>query len=252
MTQFDHIYYAGLYPELKKAFGYNATKLYEHWTVHGLKEGRECGFPLVRAVVPSPLTEGYNSKRTAVSDINEHLPTLHYYASLCDSVVECGVRTVVSSWAFAAALQKRSGTKLTMVDPQKSSSVDAFVEVCRNEGLDASFVHASDLECPLVPCDLLFIDTWHVYGQLKRELNRWHSSAHKYIIMHDTTVDGTQGESVRMRHDIPKQMQSSGFTEDEIRKGLWPAVEEFLAAHPEWHLERRYTHNNGLTILKRV
>ena len=34
-------------------------------------------------------------------------------------------------------------------------------------------------------------------------------------------------------------------------KGLWPAVEEFLAANPEWVLVHRFTHNNGLTILSR-
>jgi hypothetical protein len=34
-------------------------------------------------------------------------------------------------------------------------------------------------------------------------------------------------------------------------KGLWPAVEEFLAAHPEWKIEKRFTNNNGLTILAR-
>ena len=34
------------------------------------------------------------------SDINEHLPTLHDYASKCESVLELGVRGVISSYAF--------------------------------------------------------------------------------------------------------------------------------------------------------
>lgn len=34
---------------------------------------------------------------------------------------------------------------------------------------------------------------------------------------------------------------------------MWPAVEEFLAAHPnEWALQQRFTNNNGLTVLKRT
>ncbi len=100
--------------------------------------------------------------------------------------------------------------------------------------------------------DLLFIDTWHVYGHLKRELDRWNTYANKYIILHDTTVDGEVGESARHKWDIPKQMLESGLSREEIERGLWPAVEEFLALHPEWKLKERYTNNNGLTVLERV
>ena len=38
------------------------------------------------------------------SDINEHLPTLYRYASECQSVIELGVRGVVSSYAFVYGL----------------------------------------------------------------------------------------------------------------------------------------------------
>ena len=100
--------------------------------------------------------------------------------------------------------------------------------------------------------DMLFIDTWHIYGHLKRELAKHHPSVKKYIIMHDTTVDEWEGESIRMGMDIPKQVQESGYPEEEIRKGLWPAVEEFLAEHSEWKIKERFTNNNGLTILERV
>jgi len=44
-----------------------------------------------------------------------------------------------------------------------------------------------------------------------------------------------------------------GMPEAELRLGLWPAVEEFLAAHQnEWVLQQRYTNNNGLAVLKRI
>jgi hypothetical protein len=43
----------------------------------------------------------YNENKNRVSDINEHLPTLLYYTQMCNSVVECGVRNIVSSYAFA-------------------------------------------------------------------------------------------------------------------------------------------------------
>jgi len=138
-----------------------------------------------------------------------------------------------------------------MIDIDKSALIDMFLTECRIEGVFASFEEASDLECPLKETDLLFIDTWHVYGHLKRELAYWHGHVKKFIILHDTTVDEVNGETLRLGDDPVKQSVASGIPVEEIIRGLGPAVTEFLADHPEWMLEAKYTHNNGLTILRR-
>jgi hypothetical protein len=186
------------------------------------------------------------------SDIIEHLPTLYKYATECSHITECGVRNVVSSYAFGHALTGKLSNKLILVDIEKNDEIEPFFDECEYTGINVLFYEESDLTCPMEQTELLFIDTWHVYGHLKRELQRWHSSVSKYIILHDTTVDGEVGESVRMSHDIEKEILESGFTEEEIRKGLWPAVEEFLIDHPEWRLKERFTNNNGLTVLERA
>ena len=98
---------------------------------------------------------------------------------------------------------------------------------------------------------MLFIDTWHVYGHLKRELAHWHAYVKKYILMHDTTVDEIRGESLRVGANIAQQVIDSGYPEEEIRMGLGPAIAEFLEEHPEWVVEKKYTNNNGLTVLAR-
>jgi hypothetical protein len=136
-----------------------------------------------------------------------------------------------------------------MIDIYRSDGLPQFLELCQKENVQAKFIHSSDLDCQPIETDLLFIDTWHVYAQLKRELELWHSHTKKYILLHDTTVDEWEGESVRGNMDTKKQSEESGFPEEEIRKGLWPAIQEFLETHPEWKLEQRYTNNNGLTIL---
>lgn len=197
------------------------------------------------------LFQKYNVLCTTPSDINEHLPVLYKYASECSHVTECGVRSVVSSYAFAAALVGRPSTKLVQVDPTSHPNIVAFGGECATEGLEVVFHNQSDLECPMEPTDLLFIDTWHVYGQLKRELARWHSVVAKYIILHDTTIDALKGETIRIGWNAEYQSRTTGIPVAEIRKGLWPAVEEFLAQHPEWTLRERYTNNNGLTVLQR-
>jgi hypothetical protein len=185
-------------------------------------------------------------------DIHEHLPILLAYTKQCDSVVECGVRSIVSSYAFAAGLVGTPNNTYSLVDPYKDWQIDPFIAKCKTEGVNATFYHASDLDVPLIPTDLLFIDTWHVYGHLKRELNYWNSSVKKFIIMHDTTVDEWHGETIRCNMDPVQQSKDTGIPIDEITRGLWPAVEEFLQDHPEWKIDLRLVNNNGLTILKRI
>lgn len=198
------------------------------------------------------LQSNYHELCRTPSDINEHLPTLFKYAKECAHVTECGVRTAVSSYAFGAALVGIPGSKLIQVDPDSHPNILNFQSLAAKEGLLSVFQNQSDLTCPMEETDLLFLDTWHVYAQLKRELARWHPNVRKYILLHDTTVDEWYGETIRAGWDANKQSRESGFPVDEIRKGLWPAVVEFLATHPEWKLRERFTNNNGLTVLERI
>ena len=190
-------------------------------------------------------------KATNPSDINEHIPTLYRYGLECSHITECGVRSVVSSYAFAFALKTKNTNKLIQVDLDWHPNLGVFKEECARENVNVVFHKQSDLECPMEQTELLFIDTWHVYGHLKRELERWNSSVSKYIILHDTTVDEWYGESIRCGMNIDDQVKWSGYPREEITKGLWPAVQEFLESHPEWTIKERYTNNNGLTILSK-
>jgi hypothetical protein len=200
----------------------------------------------------SILEAKYKERCNVFSDIYEHLPTLRKYTSECRHITETGVRSVTSSYAFATGLLGKPENKLIQIDLDDHPNIHQFLQESKNEGINAIFYKQSDLECPLENTELLFIDTWHVYAQLKREFARWHSYVSKYMILHDTTVDAINGETIRMRMNALEQSKQSGFPLDEIRKGLWPAIEEFLSAHPEWVLEKRFTNNNGLTILRRV
>ena len=195
----------------------------------------------------------YSAKCSEVSDINEHLPTLYKYGKECNHITELGVRSVVSSYAFAKALKENSkAEKIIQVDLEFHKNISIFGYECAAEGIKSVFHEQSSLTCPMEQTDLLFIDTFHVFGQLQRELNRWHSVVNKYIVMHDTTVDEWYGEVRRYNGDARNHSLKTGIPESEILLGLWPAIEEFLEAHPEWTLHERFTNNNGLTILKRV
>jgi cephalosporin hydroxylase len=207
-----------------------------------------------KIVEANQLEVRYHQVLRTPSDISEHLPVLYEYATRCESVLELGVRTCVSSWAFGLGLLHNGSPVKRMVsnDLENHPNIERFQIEARLAGLDSIFIKDNDLNLDLKEeFDIVFIDTWHVYAQLKRELQKFAPMAKKYIIMHDTEVDGIHGESIRMKHDTVKESEETGFPEDEIRRGLQPAVEGFLAQNSDWKVHLVKTNNNGLTILSR-
>ena len=191
------------------------------------------------------------------SDINEHLPTLCNYAKECESVIELGVRGCISSWAFAKGLiENNKQTKRMFLNDIEICDINDFLQNTSTLDIDINYEWKSDLEIEINEnYDITFIDTWHIYGQLKRELDKFSKITNKYIIMHDTTVDEFTGESIRMglsKTQIIDLSHKTGFSVYEIETGLWPAIQDFLNVNKEWILHERYYNNNGLTILKRV
>lgn len=188
------------------------------------------------------------------SDINEHLQTLANYASKCESVFETGVRGCISSWAFThGLLNNQSSKKILFMNDIDKCNITKLLNETKNLPIQINYEWKNNLDLVFTETfDLTFIDTWHVYGQLKRELHKFAPITNKYIIMHDTTVDEWKGETIRMGMNANEQSMQSGFSLDEIYKGLWPAVQEFLDSNSDWVLHERFTHNNGLTILRRL
>jgi hypothetical protein len=91
--------------------------------------------------------------------------------------------------------------------------------------------------------DLLFLDTWHAYKQLKAELELHASKVRKYILFHDTTSFATCDE---------RSYESLGEEWIGDQKGIWLAIEEFLQSNPEWKLIERFENNNGLTVIGKI
>ncbi|MBI1917344.1 MAG: hypothetical protein HYS12_21805 [Planctomycetes bacterium] len=172
------------------------------------------------------LGERYQAACLEPSDINEHLPALYELAKECPHVTELGTRTGVSTVAFLWAQPK----KLVCYDVVRFPEVDQLAALAGQ----TEFVFRKEdvLQVDIDETNLLFIDTWHVHGQLQEELRRHAAKARKYIVLHDTTTFGAQGET-------------------EGHPGLWPAVEEFLAGGA-FRLKQRLENNNGLTVLERV
>jgi hypothetical protein len=188
------------------------------------------------------------------SDINEHLHLLYKYATECESIIELGVRGVVSSWAFVyGLLNNNKPIKSILLNDIAECNIDELVNATKELDILIEYNWINDLDLMVDgEVDMTFIDTWHIYGQLKRELEKYSKITKKYIIMHDTTVDEWQGETIRLSWNSIQQSKESGFPIDEINKGLRPAIDEFLLSNNDWTLHERLTNNNGLTVLKRI
>lgn len=152
-------------------------------------------------------------------DIDQHLITLAWYGSQCESIVEFGVRTGISTvaWLISAPYN------LDCYDLEKHPEVDDLSEMAV-EWTIFRFHQENTLECTIPECDLLFIDTLHTYDQLKQELARHADKAKKWIILHDT----------------------------ETFPDMTRAAVEWEAANPHWKLKQHFQHQHGLTVYERV
>jgi len=188
-----------------------------------------------------------------VSDIYLHLPKLLHLSVKCETIAEVGVRDAVSTWAFlyGLCLNKKTTKKFVCMDIYPPPCLDELRQLSASCGIEFEFYQGDSAKSALPVVDMMFIDTWHVYGHLIRELEFHHSRVRKYIVLHDTEVDKILGESIRENHDIQKESQEYGYPPHEIMMGLLFAVEEFLEKHPEWKIKKHYPYNNGLTILER-
>jgi hypothetical protein len=197
----------------------------------------------------------YQQKVREISDIHEHLPFLRALSRSCTSICEMGVRRCVSSWAFLLGLAEspRSDKALFCVDIQPAklhplvdlgAALQPAVQVSMTVADSRSFHLPREV-------DLLFIDTLHVYGQLRQELSAHQARVRRFLCLHDTETDGEEGEVVRMGWDVQQMARKTGLAPQDLCRGLRPAVEEFLSAFSNWRLHKHFANNNGLTVLVR-
>lgn len=185
----------------------------------------------------------YNELVCIPSDINEHLPVLKKCAEESETITEFGVRGVVSTVALITGKPKKM-LSVDLFHPSRwgrGAELDQIVNYAIQNNIDYKFLENDTRTIEIDNTDLLFIDTLHTYEQLKVELKKHGNKAQKFLIFHDTTLYAYVDEHNSYTNEI--------IVGD--KKGLWPAIEEFLFENPHWSILQRYNNNNGLTILQR-
>lgn len=188
------------------------------------------------------------------SDINEHLPILRKLAQKGSSVTEIGMRApdLVSTWSLLQGLSENPLKKRTFVAignnlPSHENLLLAH-KVAKENEISFKFIQSDEKKLDIEPTDLLFIDSLHTYCHLTCELEKFAPNVRNYIVVHDTSEpwgDRDDTEYLGDYSEYPKEI-------DRTKRGLWPAIVDFLKTHPEWTLKERHLNNHGLTILQRL
>jgi len=185
----------------------------------------------------------YHQKCSEHSDINEHLPTLFEYATLCKTITEMGTRFGLSTIALLAS----NPVKMISYDIKPYfNEINNLITLAKEYNIDYTFITADVLSIDIESTDLLFIDTLHTYNQLFMELLTHSKKVNKFIIIHDTFTFGYHDEYIydHASDKIKKQ--------DYLKTGLIAAIDDFLALESSsgWTMHKKYLNNNGLIILK--
>lgn len=175
----------------------------------------------------------YKNAINTPSDINEHLEFLKTLCTEVNHVTEMGSRRGTSTRAFLS-----SNVSLRAYDLDIDNRLMELFNIAKDQGKDVEYIQANVLNIEIDPTDLLFIDTWHCYEQLREELRIHAHKVRKYIAFHDTQSYGTQSE-------VMNGMIGSN--------GLLPAIIHYMIDNPGiWRFKYHRTNNNGLTVIERV
>jgi len=139
------------------------------------------------------------------------------------------MNTLASTVALLAAQPKKLIAYGTQAD-----KIDRAIATLEPVSGDTELVlkQGDSLAISIEMTDLLFIDTFHTYGRLKRELNRHAGKVKKYLVFHDTVAFAARGE-------------------DGSCPGITQAILEFLHKHKDWRIILDVRANNGLIVLER-
>jgi hypothetical protein len=174
------------------------------------------------------LEEIYQQKCSQENDIFQHLPTIRRIAEQCDSIIELGVRSIVSTWALLAG-KPQSIISVDIHHPlyyyeydPTGCNLDLVSKVAKENGIFFSFLQ-QDSRIRIGSCDLILFDTLHTREHLAAEIWVHRAGVRKYMIFHDTET---------------------------FKDELMPVIEEFVLKNEAWYIYEKFFNNNGLTILK--
>ena len=86
------------------------------------------------------LQQTINHLHKTPSDINEHFPAIVKYGRECETITEMGVRWIVSTWGWLAALPKKL-TSYDLKDPSNwGANIQDIYDTAKHYNVDFKFI----------------------------------------------------------------------------------------------------------------
>ena len=197
----------------------------------------------------------YEKLCNETSDVNEHLPTLYNYAKECESVLELGAGNMISSYALIYGLLNNSqntNKRHILLNDINECNISCIMDDVVDLNINIEHAWVNDLDLPVRKnYDLTVVDTWRVYGQIKRELQYFSTVTNKYIIILGTSIDSLRGETMRRKINLEDTAKNSCYSVGEVKKGLLPAIVEFINENNGWKFKEQFPNTCGLTVLEK-
>jgi hypothetical protein len=191
-------------------------------------------------------------------DLSDYHRVLTSYSNNCSSVVAIGdIETWYPSIMRGLSKSVSKQRALLGIDPayMTPGGMQIAQETAKANSIDFQCWRAYDLYINIEPSDMLCIDFSHTYSHLTYELETFASQVRRYICIYGTNgtwsnQDQNQYPGSYTEHDTSFDRITSAY--DKSKKGLWPAVLDFLDKHPEWTLVEQNTQSHGFTVLQRL
>lgn len=187
------------------------------------------------------------------SNENVFVPVFKDLAKSCSTVIECSTgREVATPWALLAGLaeSEADAPKVLYRAPMTKDSAILFkplLEAAKEASIE---VKTKEDLAESEQADVVFIDSCNVESYAKTALEEYHARAKRLIVLF-TTAPRSAEQTMRAVANVLHVSRLSGFTVQEIMKGLGTAVDDFVAEHPEWIVKDPLGALQGLVILER-
>jgi hypothetical protein len=201
----------------------------------------------------NPPQNEVQDKSNPVSKINEKIcdtdtnpkspfSKLKELAIGCDTIVELGTGEGRTTMALLSGKPRR----MYSYDLNESVNSQSISAAAADAGTNYTFTKGSTLEISIPECDLLFVDTVHLYSQVKYELEYHGSKAKKYIIFSGTETFGHLEQEDGVDYSKVKAVSLKS------PHGIVPAINEFLDKNPEWFIAYQTPDNSGLVVIQKI
>lgn len=191
----------------------------------------------------SAIEDLYNQARKRPDAMAQHMETIRKLASEFDQVAEIGIRRGSSTIALLAGVDGKDNGAVFSCDIERLPLHESIAQAAGDLWF-RSYMPSEQWEWSEPQMEMLVVDGYHTYSQVKMELDRFADRVIDVLVFHDTMSCGIQGDGIADR-----KLHDSEAMDD--TRGIRLAIDELMIRDPSWRIEMHLPNDSGLLVLRR-